>query len=480
MDRDTPTRAPVAMLAALVATSVASCRDLLGIERREEVPEGTQDVSASSSTSAATTVAGGGTGGAGGGAADPLLPGACGTCAAQECASAVPPCEADASCRALVGCMLERPDDPIGRVACLDDDPATADQTPFVEVDACLRDACLDACYVGGRGFYAAYPQECRTCLDAGIQGPLDACVADPACERAMVFAFADPAAVSPVRTQALSAIGAEGAEERDLATAIGGCASACGAGAYFDCVSGYAWPTAPPGGDIEVEIQAPIAVDGTFVPVPVQGIELAACYPFADACETRGVMTTDVDGVARGRVSLPGGAGGFRGHFRASRDQSVVPLFPGLFFPGRPLGAPIRMGTVLLSVDAAEEAAQLVGGLDPDRAFLALTVLDCVQFAAPGMTLEVPPAFLEGGGEIVYPGAPDVEGPTGVNGVIGVLNANPGCVEVRVLDARGVETHRTRLIAEAGAATHAGLLPLTENVDLVFACDEVDFPLDD
>lgn len=480
MDRDTPPRAPVAMLAVLVATSAASCRDVLGIERRDEVPEGTQDVAASASTSAATTVASGGTGGAGGSAADPLLLGECGTCAAQECAGAVPPCEADASCRSLVGCMLEQPDDPIGRIACLDDDPATAERPSFVDVDACLRDPCLDACYVGGRGFYAAYPQECRTCLDAGIQEALDSCVADPACERAMVFAFADPQAVSPVRVQALYAIGDEGAEERDLATAIGRCASDCGAGAYFDCVSRYAWPTAAPGGEIVIEIQAPIAVDGTFVPLPFQGIELATCYPFADACESRGVMTTDVDGVARGRVSLPGGAGGFRGYFRASEGRSVVPLFPGLFFPGRPLGAPTRLGTVLVSVDAAEEAAQLVGGRDPERAFLALTILDCVQFAAPGMTLEVPSAFLEGGGEIVYPGAPDVNGPTGVNGVVGVLNATPGCVEVRVLDARRVETHRTRLIAEGDTATHAGLLPLTANDDLVFSCGEVDFPLDD
>ena len=110
---------PLLALAALIfAGEAAGCRDILGVERREV---GDRD------------------------ATETWIAGLCGDCVASSCADLADECGRDAGCRTLTECMLASPDDPIGRMACLEADRVTVGASAFVELDACLRSTCQAA-----------------------------------------------------------------------------------------------------------------------------------------------------------------------------------------------------------------------------------------------------------------------------------------------------------------------------------------------
>lgn len=460
--------ASLALTAVVCVGEAAGCRDLLGVEHREVGEEG--DVAASTAVGASTGAVGPSSGSGGAWS----IPDACGLCVASSCAEAAEQCGQNVACTTLADCMLAAPDDPIGRVACLRADRATAESGAFVELDACLRGPCQTECYVGGRGLFARYGTYRETCVEA-LEAELPACVAEADCERLAVEALADPDGIDPASYEPLRhAVGTAGAAERAFAEKFTKSEDDCRDGPNLACVGAYEWPF-PEIGVTSVPFEGSLPVQFHLVPHYEPGIVVQGCFS-ADDCSATEPFHTDDDGLATTpALAIP--ATGFRSYFRIDSGSSSIPAFPTLAFAGFPIHDAVRLDAFVAS---EYDAAQFInfgedGQLHEGRGLLFLIFLDCQENVIPGLTVEFPAAFLDGATQ-TYLGGDS----TGLTGTVGVLNAPPGCVEYRARDGAGNETHRARLLIEAGRASLASSFPRTATGDRIVDCAQPEFPLPD
>jgi len=415
-------------LALLTPPLMSACRQVLGVEQRNDGP--------------------------------PLLSlgEACDACVASACDDAERACAGEPACVKLVQCMTGAGlDRPIERVACATEHAEGLTASSFGAIDECLRVDCQDAC-LARDGFFAgkkqapeaAYPDECHSCMTDHCLKEMSACVADADCEKSAVAALGEPAEINPATMGALTTL-RERVAEYDLGVCVGansdGDAGACGE---------------------------------PLQPEPVAGFRLDACGGSVTTfpCEPIKTFETQADGFASGSLPLAPLLG-FRGYLRVTEGASLVQMDPVHVFAGGPVTGDGRGGNVVFPENVikrpVDEGNRCCAGPGTGHAHPA--VLDCSTRFARGIEARRPAKALIGATPQYVNGA----SATVSSGIVIVWNTVPGCYDVGGTrdDGSGpVETHRMRITVVPGVTTWAYLSPKNDSPeDVVHPC-EPDFVL--
>jgi hypothetical protein len=422
---------------ALPALALAiGCRDVLGIETRSEGP--------------------------------PLLvlSDRCLECVESACASLERACAADPDCAAMATCVASHTDDPAGRAACEEAAPGAASAPAYLALDACMRSPCQDDC-TGIKGLLAGRSESCDSCLVTACETEIRACVAQRSCERSTTAAFTG--AMTPPKAILFdSAPGIEGTPMRALDDCIGGdtCVPECGIdGSDFTCARTFEWP----GAEV-ASASLEVLVRSFPADLPIPGIVVQACEPLSDPCTPIESASTDRDGLATLTIPIPLQPYPFRGYARVF-DPSAEPSFLDTnYFFGRPFYGAASVSTKVFGEATLVLAANLVDTTPKaGRAQITMLFLDCNNRLADGVELAHDASLLaDADSKIGYYPKGDV--PPTKDGLVNILNAAPGCHEVRGLVGPD-EIYGTTFFAAPDVITIVPVYPRSSDDDPGYVC---------
>ncbi len=420
---------------ALVLT--VGCREVIGIETRSEGP--------------------------------PLLalPEACRACVESACPELERACAGDPDCASLAACVAGKPDDPAGRAACEQAAPGAASSAAFLALDTCVRAPCQDDC-TGIKGLLAGRSADCDTCLATACEPEYRACIAERACERTVTSAYTGPM-TPPKAISVDNAPGIEGRPLRDLEDCLGAesCRPACSfGGTDFACTGEFEWPAAEaPSAELDTVVYL---VDSRGTKQPVGGATHQVCEPLSRPCSPLKSTPTDAQGLATVTIPLLNPEP-FRGYFHVFDPSPAPSILPMNGFVGRPFYAS-TWGEVVVFNQRALDFVALTAGTSPVEGLAQIVVLflDCNGRPAIGVEVESDPSLIvEAQTKVHYH---PQGGPPTATGFFYVLNAAPGCHELRGFVGAD-EIYRTRIDAQADVVTAAVAFPRSASDDPGYVC---------
>jgi hypothetical protein len=415
----------IALASFGIASAALACRQLVGIEDDEPyrgpVDSGGADAppSDAGSTACGITPAN----------AD------CRTCLGSKCCAQAQACASDPACAAFSSCTANCQGDPKCRSQCAIDHP-TGSSASIAPLARCLSANCETPCGLTCGGTPTFIPPDaapaCLQCAQAQGCASLRACDTDEECQ---AYILCRENCVTPdcVHTCVVAHEGGVG-DFGQLGVAISTCFSDCQWGNQWECVGHVSWPS-PTGPTIDLTV--PFVLYGVNTK-PAIGVNVALCSVADPSCmNPLSSATTDDAGLARLTLLLSS-VGGNSGavYFDVTSSDAGPSIMETLVFPNFPFTAQdarLPNGPALLNHDqvvAAYQGSQIPGPV-PGTGIVAVTVADCFQIAAPGVSFSG--SGLDGSTQIYFhQGTPTTTvNATDTEGIGGFGNVAPGLVDI-------------------------------------------------
>lgn len=406
---------------AICALAVAGCRQIAGIDDR---------AASQPTCGAAATGAG-----------------PCASCITASCCDEARVCSDDTACAALVPCL----DACAGSAAC-QTDCRNAHPDGFgnaaAALLACRARSCASACGASTCGGYIFASDVCASCASKSCCSQATACSADAECS---ALAFCDRGCGDDLacasRCSTVHAAGWD-AEQRLAGCVHNQCDVVCG-GRAWDCVGSVVWPSGT--GTVKWQLKLTDFVTGKNLP----GVTCKPCSRTDPACTSPlqpPQLTDDTGSVAFVLTA------GFDGYI----DATGGGIYPGLFFPPKPLTADYAENTLVVTEAAFPTLAALLGTPDPERGHLTVNALDCTGGAAAHVAFQANPSDAETIPFYLAQNLPSKAATeTDSTGRGGFGNLQPGAVTVRaVVQPIGLVASESTVLVRKGTFSYKPMPP--------------------
>jgi hypothetical protein len=393
----------------------------------------------------------------------PINP-ACAQCSKNECVAERAACESNTSCARLLERLDDcQPNDVMCRARAESDTGSVAASEPFIKLDRCRREKCVETCY-GTGGLFAAIDSRCE-CADQKCGAQIRNCIQSELasggrpgmCERRIACLAARPDPDGFVGCVGATPGGGDSYPLFDCGrkNPCGECPLATG---KLECLANFNYGT-DRRNFLDFKMSARNPVDSK----PIEGARVVACAsPLCEPCRELGEAAfTLADGKAT-IPAMPNPVGGFLGCFRV-KPPAANPdsLFPMLVYSGRKVYRDEDvMGTFMLGELALALFASTVDQTpDPTRGHVIGTVHDCVWGRVAGAELKpigdasTVLGYIDG----ISP-KPERKSTTG-DGAFAYLNVPPGPHTVRAT-LNGKEIAKQDIQVVAGHFTDVNLFP--------------------